>query len=131
MCTELRKDVAVPIRETGFGYKVFHTRMKRLGKPIVGTCFSRGGEPHALYKKNRGGWIVFDKKLDPYEGDGFCFFRDKKSAESMRKRRFPSSKKKITLKIEYRGGLGKQPERCGTDKLYPMCLCKEFRIVEG
>lgn len=134
MCNNLHNKYT-PIKETGFGYKIFTKNLNPKIRALSGFF--------KFSKYYIGTLYIWDKYMnytfipDKY-GDGFCFFLTKKEAvrclkEYTKKRRLRSKsqdyKRMVIKKIQYFKGLGKQIEDHMVQGSYLITLCKQFKIL--
>jgi hypothetical protein len=121
MCNLLH-DNSKSIKESGIGYKVCSVFKGKSPSSIMHDCikFRRG---------KRHDWDT------AYEGDGFCFFLNKKEAERLSKMWDDESnsndkRKTAVFEIKYWGGLGTHLERNIIEgDPFMIALCKSFQII--
>ena len=119
MCNQIKKGIQ-PIKEKGFGYKIFIKKDKKLFGPFSSKC----------YDKIKG-WIIWNNSKSADKDDGFCFFTNKKEAKKLLTtlHNYSYGRTLVIHKIEYKKGLGKQSEKYCNCK-YKHALCREFKILE-
>lgn len=120
MCNDLKRKNNGKFPESGYGWKVFDTKVWK-DSTLFPTWHE--GEGFERTKSGKWGWIKWsgkrflkDNDVSINSGDGFCFFRSKKKAE-----KYSMSWGCVVKRIEYRKGIGQ------SNNAY---LCKEFKIIE-
>lgn len=122
MCNKIHEENR-PIKETGFGWKIFRSWADDRGK--IKSCFNND-----VYDKTNG-IIKWDPRFD-YIGDGFCFFILKseamKALKSMEKGNF-TDRRRYIRRITYSKGLVRQMESKMIIGTVEIALCKEWRFT--